>query len=130
MLSSVPKKESKLKLTIKIAANENDDVIVVHCQGRLVYRDEAAAVCAKVTGLMASNRLLVLDLSEVEAIDGSGVGQLVRLWGRAQSKGGMLKLVAPSAPVRKLLKLTRLDSIFETYPNLEEATLAFRGQPA
>ncbi|HUK25800.1 MAG TPA: STAS domain-containing protein [Terriglobales bacterium] len=119
-----------MKLTIKIAANENDDVIVVHCQGRLVYRDEAAAVCAKVTGLMASNRLLVLDLSEVEAIDGSGVGQLVRLWGRAQSKGGMLKLVAPSAPVRKLLKLTRLDSIFETYPNLEEATLAFRGQPA
>jgi anti-sigma B factor antagonist len=130
LLSSVPQKESKLKLTIQISANENDDVIVVHCRGRLVYRDEAAAVCAKVTGLLAPNRLLVMDLSEVEAIDGSGLGQLVRLWSRAQGGRGVMKLVAPSEPVRKLLKVTKLDSIFEVHPNLEEATLAFRGQLA
>jgi anti-sigma B factor antagonist len=130
LLSCVTKKESKLKLTIQISANENDDVIVVHCQGRFVYRDEAAAVCARVTELLAPGRLLVLDLSQVEAMDGSGLGQLVNLWMRAQARGCPIKLVAPSEPVRKLLEITNLVSVFEIHSNLEEAALAFRGQPA
>jgi anti-sigma B factor antagonist len=119
-----------LKLTIKISANENDDVVVVRCQGRLVYRDEAAAVCAKVTGLLAPNRLLLLDLSQVEMIDGAGLGQLVRLWSRAQASDCPMKLVAPSKAVCDLLELTNLASVFEIHPTLEEATLSFRGQLA
>ena len=35
-------KESKLKLSME--ARNHGDVIIVHCEGRIVYRDEAAAL--------------------------------------------------------------------------------------
>jgi len=35
-------KEPKLKLSLE--TRNRGDVIVVHCQGRIVYRDEAAAL--------------------------------------------------------------------------------------
>src|SRR5579864_2789324 len=42
-------KESKLKLSLE--TRNRGDVIVVHCQGRIVYRDEAAALDRKSTRL-------------------------------------------------------------------------------
>jgi anti-sigma B factor antagonist len=128
LLSSLSQKEPKLKLTMQIRANENEDVTVVYCQGRLVYRDEAAAATARISELIAHHRLIVLDLSEVQAIDGAGLGQLVILHMRAQQSDCMIKLAAPSARVRELLELTNLDSVLETHPTVEEAILSSRAQ--
>jgi anti-sigma B factor antagonist len=124
--SSFAHKESKVKLMIEIRAHE--EVTVVRCKGRLVYREEAAALCEQVTDLLRANAQVVLDLSQVETIDGAGLGQLVILHMRAQANGGTLKLAAPSKRVLDLLALTNLASVFEVHPTLEEAVLSFRGQ--
>ena len=41
-------KELKLKLSLE--TRNRGDVIIVHCQGRIVYRDEAAALSRVVGG--------------------------------------------------------------------------------
>jgi len=53
----------------------------------------------------------MLDLSEVEMVDGGGLGVLVSLHNWACAKDIQLKLVNPSRLVRKTLALTRLTSV-------------------
>jgi anti-anti-sigma factor len=119
-------KELKVKLSLEISAT--DEVTVVYCKGRIVYRDEAAAFSGKLTGLLPRTRQIVLVLSGVEMIDSAGLGELVRVRRRALASRCSIKLAALSSRIHSLLELTNLISVFEIHPTLEDAILAFRGQ--
>ena len=67
-------KESKLKLSVE--ARNHGDVIIVHCQGRIVYRDEAAALSRVAGEVLHQGSKLVLDLSGVSSMDSAGIGEL------------------------------------------------------
>ncbi len=56
-------KESKLKLSLE--TRNRGDVMIVHCQGRIVYRDEAAALSRVVSEILDNGGKVVLDLSGV-----------------------------------------------------------------
>jgi hypothetical protein len=71
---------------------------------------------------------IVLQLDEVEFVDSSGIGALVRLMQSARSKGGDVKLCGISERIRKTLQMTGLLSQFETYASVGEAiTAAYLG---
>jgi len=115
------------KLSVEIRVS--DDVTVVYCRGRIVY-DEAATLSEKLADLLPHSRNVILELSGVKMIDGAGLGELVVLLMWAQANQGVIKVAAPSRRVHELLKLTRLASVFEIHPRVEDAILAFRGQLA
>jgi anti-sigma B factor antagonist len=119
-------RESTLKLSLEIRVTE--DATVVHCKGRIVYCHEAAALSGQVAGLLPHTRQLVLELSEVQMIDGAGLGELVVILMGAQASGCSIKLAGPSDHIRELLELTYLNSVFEIYPSLEDAIVACREQ--
>jgi anti-sigma B factor antagonist len=119
-------KESKLKLSLE--TRNCGDVMIVHCQGRIVYRDEAAALSRLVAELLKNGGKVVLDLSAVSSIDSSGIGELAFLHTWARSQNADLKYAGPSPFVRDLLDLTHLDSVFEIHSGVCEALAAF--QPA
>jgi anti-sigma B factor antagonist len=116
-------KESKLKLSLE--TRKHDDVAVVYCQGRIVYREEAAALSRLVADLLQHSTKVVLDLSDVSSIDSAGIGELVLLHTLAQSKHARLSCASPRTFVRDLFQLTRLDSFFEIYSSVDEAISAF-----
>jgi anti-anti-sigma factor len=68
-----------------------------------------------------SNRL-VLDLSETSFIDSSGLGALIGALKRARSRGGDLRIAAPSEQVRMVLGLTNLDRVLRAHASVDEAT--------
>jgi anti-anti-sigma factor len=71
---------------------------------------------------------VVLQLDQVEFIDSSGLGALVRLMQAARAKGEDLKLSGVPPKIRKALEMTNLLSHFETYDSVEEAiTAAYLG---
>jgi anti-anti-sigma factor len=119
-------KEPELNLNLEIRVN--DDVAVVACKGRIVYCKEVAALSYAVAGLLPRARQVVLELSEVEAMDGAGLGELLALLARAQARGCSLTLAAPSQAVRALLELTQLSSAFEIHATVDDALLAAHGQ--
>lgn len=53
---------------------------------------------------------LVLDLSGVTALDTAGVQLLLLAQRSAQAQQGDVRVIAPSAPVREVLELLRLDA--------------------
>ena len=48
--------------------------MIVHCQGRIVYRDEAAALSRVVGEVLQNGGKVILDLSGVNSIDSAGIG--------------------------------------------------------
>lgn len=119
-------KEPKLKLSLE--TRNRGDVVIVHCHGRIVYRDEAAALSRLVGELLQHTRKLVLDLTGVSVLDSAGIGELALLHGWAQGKQASLKCAGPNQFVRNLLDLTNLDSVLELYANVEDALESFREQ--
>jgi len=117
-------KESKLKLSLE--TRNRGDVIVVHCQGRVVYRDEAAALSRVVGEVLHGGSKMVLDLSGVSALDSAGIGELALLQTWAQERKAELKCAGANATVGALLELTNLDSVLELHPTVESALEAFR----
>jgi anti-sigma B factor antagonist len=115
-----------LKLNLEIRAV--DDVTIVHCRGRISFRDEALELSGKIADLLPNTRQLVLELSGVEMIDSAGLGELALMLTWARTLGCSIKLVAPKDRVRHLLELTNLASVFEIHPTLEDAIFAFREQ--
>jgi len=112
-------KESQLKLSLE--TRHLGDVMVVHCEGRIVYRDEAAALTRVVTQALKNTREVVLDLEGVQRIDSAGLGELARIRNAAQASGGKLKLAGLNPRVLQLLRLTNLSSVFEIHESLMDA---------
>src|SRR3954447_22055481 len=57
-------------------------------------------------------RSVVLDLVNVDFIDSSALGVIMRAAGELESAGKVLLVVAPDGPVRRLLEITNLTQRF------------------
>lgn len=64
---------------------------------------------------------VLLDLSKINYIDSTGIGELVGYLGRFSERDRKLILVSPSDRIRKLLAVAQIDSLFPTYDDLESA---------
>lgn len=93
---------------LTVTVQECDDDVILRCTGRIVLGYETAILCA---ALPHFGRKVILDLTEVDAIDAAGIGVLVSL----QAAGIYLKLVNPSRRVLEMLKVTKVASVFEIY---------------
>jgi anti-anti-sigma factor len=121
---AVQHKEPQLKLSLE--TRNFGDVMIVHCQGRVVYRDEAASLSRVVGEVLCHTEKLVLDLSGVSSMDSAGLGELALLCTRAQENNVNLKCAGPNTLVRMLLDLTNLDTVLDVHPSIEAALDAFR----
>jgi anti-sigma B factor antagonist len=67
--------------------------------------------------------LIVLDLSQVEFIDSSGLGALIATR-KALRQDGELALCGANDNVATMFRLTRMNKIFRMYGSVEEAAAA------
>lgn len=121
---AVHPKELQLKLSLE--TRNFGDVIIVHCQGRIVYREEAAALSRMVCDLLPHTTKLVLDLSGVDSMDSAGIGELAFLLVKAQQNNVNFKCAGANATVRNLLDLTNLDTVLDVHPSVFSALESLR----
>ena len=76
---------------------------------------------ALLAAINAGNRHLVLDMSDVEFIDSSGLNVLVATFRRAQLVDGGVRLVITRNRVLDTLRITGLDTFFSIYPSVADA---------
>jgi anti-sigma B factor antagonist len=125
---SIQDEEKKLRLSLETLVAE--DVTVICCKGRIAYGIEAAALSGEIAELASQTRRVVIDLSGVEMIDAAGLGALIFVALTARANQWSVKLAAPGSPIRQLLELTMLTSVFEVHPTVDAATLAFHAHAA
>jgi anti-sigma B factor antagonist len=117
-------------MTLRMQTQISGDVFIVHCDGRIVFGDEGAALRERIRDMLSGSPRVVVNLNEVQYLDSGGLGILVGLCVSARNRGGELKLVNPSQRVSDVLRRTNLDTIISVYGSDEEAVAAFRKQVA
>lgn len=99
---------------------------MIKVEGDLVIGAPEAEFKKAVLQLLERGRVnLLIDLSDVGFLDSSGLGALVRAMTTSQNEGGQTKLLGAGPQVRKLLEMTKLDSVFEMFDDLETAASSF-----
>jgi anti-anti-sigma factor len=91
---------------LNVTIEESEKNVILRCVGQIVRGYETALLCAAIG---QSDRNIVVDLSQVDAIDAAGVGAFVAL----QAAGVYLRMLNPGRAMREVLRLAKLDSIFE-----------------
>ena len=113
-------------MQLKLSTRTVQDILVVHCDGRIVFGEESAELRDTVKRLLAENNQMVLNLSGVSYIDSGGLGTLVALYTTAHNAGGAIKLSNLTQRVGDLLQVTKLLTIFEVYDTEAEAIQSFQ----
>jgi anti-anti-sigma factor len=68
--------------------------------------------------------LVVLDLAEVDFIDSTALGTLLKAGGEIEGAGKKLRVVCAGGPVRRLLEMTNLTNRFQLCPSRDDALAA------
>lgn len=97
---------------LAISVENFRDLAVVECRGRIIHSDSVFKLRDAVQS-QDDARVIAVDLSEVEAIGGAGLGMLVFLEHWARGNGIQLKLFSPSEQVMEVLAPYRAIANFE-----------------
>jgi|SRR5271167_1073613 len=86
--------------------------IIVRCTGRITS-SSSALLQTTVRNLMPETKSIVLDLTDVNHMDSSGLGAVVGLYVSAKRQHCALKLINLSERLQDLFRITKLASVFE-----------------
>ena len=113
-------------MELRLDIVRQSDVAIVRCRGRIVFGQDVDELRLTVLSLLKESNHVVLQLAGVDQIDSEGLAALVGLFISARNRGGELKLADLSSKARELLRVTRLDEIFDTHKSESEAIASFR----
>ena len=111
-------------MLLSLDTREVGRVTVVRCKGRMVA-SESESLRAHIAWLLRDRRSIVLDLGEVGFVDSSGLGTMVRALTNTRQAHGDLKLCNVPEFVRKVLEMSRLNTVFDSHESEEKAVAAF-----
>ena len=106
---------------MELSSHERNGDIIVRVEEQRI--DAAVAVAFKDAVreyFLGTHPRVILDLSQVEFVDSSGLGAIVAIL-KEVGEGKSLALAALSNGVEKVFRLTRMDTVFTIHPNVESA---------
>lgn len=107
---------------LKVDFRQEKNTLVAKVSGELDMLS-AGPFRAKVEAALDKGeaRNLVLNFSEVSFIDSSGLGVLLGRYKRLSSEGGRIAISGAAPQVKRILELSGIMRIMNTYPSEEEA---------
>ena len=97
---------------------EKEGIWILDLRGRLITGDSEAILRTAIIALAEARAVnVILNLAGVTEIDDDGLGALVFCHARIVRSGGVLKL--------SLMVLTKLDTVFEVFPEEQDAVNSF-----
>jgi anti-sigma B factor antagonist len=122
-------------MALQITLNDLGGVRVLKLKGRLRLGEESVEFRNKIKeALSDANWLeqkwgwkaqLIIDLGEVDYVDSAGLGALIGARASAIHQGAELKLANLTKSLRDQLAITKLVTVFDVFPSIEEAVKSF-----
>ena len=120
--------QNRTPVKMQTATRHIGDVAVLDISGRITLGEGNVMLREIVRELLdKGNKKIVLNLSEVQYIDSSGVGELVKTHTTIRNQGGQLRLVNLNKRVNDLLQMTRLSAVFDIDRDEASAIESLRG---
>jgi anti-sigma B factor antagonist len=101
------------------------DITIFKLKEKRLDTNISGLVKGELTLLLKSDgaNKLIVDLSEVETCDSSGLSAILVANRMVHSIGGKIRLAAPSNKVYSLIKITQLDRVLTVCETVNEAVL-------
>jgi anti-anti-sigma factor len=112
-------------MSLALESRHCGSVYVVRCAGRIIAGQNSAILEEALKRGLSEFTRLVLNVSDVNYLDSSGMGLIVRFLWHSRTRGGDLRLAGPTPFVIKLLEITKLSAVFLIYPDEETAIISF-----
>ena len=110
----------------RITERRIGDITILQVSGRVILGDGAAELRARMNDLVdEANLKFLLDLRGVTYIDSFGVGVIAAKYVSVRRKGGDVKLLRLSPRSQRVMRISGLLKIFESFENEEEALNSF-----
>jgi len=100
-------------------------ISLVDVSGRLTSFEVVALRDAISRLLKQDRKNIVLNLSGLQYLDSSGIGELAKIYVSVVKVSGQLKVVGVSPKVEEILKITQLYQVFPEFPSEEAALQSF-----
>jgi len=111
---------------MKIETRTVGDVSILDCSGKITLGEGTMAIRNAVREVLKNGgKKIVLNLSEVNYIDSSGIGELVSTYTTVTNQSGQLKLLNLTKKIQELLQITKLLTVFSVYDNEQKAIASF-----
>jgi anti-sigma B factor antagonist len=112
-------------VNFSVSVRKADGVSLVDVTGKLTSF-EAKAFQQMIDGLLTHGQTnIVLNLTGLDYLDSSGIGELVRNYMSVVKKGGAMKVVGLAAKVEAILRVTQLHQVFPEFPDEASALESF-----
>jgi anti-sigma B factor antagonist len=113
-------------MSFKVSQRKTDDVTVLDVSGRIVLGEQTTDLLHTLKNLASGGeKKILLNLAEVTYVDSAGLGALVRSHTAVTDQEGRLKLLNVPAKVQTLLKITKLNNLFESFDDEASAIKSF-----
>jgi anti-sigma B factor antagonist len=118
---------SEASAKVELQLTTRNQVAVLAIKGRL-DAVRVGSVREEIGGLPEKGHAkVVLDLTDLEWIDSSGVGALVVLYKNARAKGGEVKVANLQRQPKEIFRLLRLETAFEIFDTVDAAVAKLGG---
>ena len=112
-------------MNFSLTIRQADKISLVEVTGRLTSFEATAFRNAIHQLLSKGYTSILLNLTGLEYLDSSGVGELVRNYLSVVKKGGTMKVVGLAPKVEEILKVTQLYQVFPEFPDEASALQSF-----
>jgi anti-sigma B factor antagonist len=102
----------------------NDHTNIIEINGEITAYAENALMEAYNSINLPEIRNIILDFTNMEYMNSSGIGLLITLLVRANRQGQKLFATGLNAHYRRIFELTRLNEAIHIYPSVDEAMVA------
>ncbi len=111
---------------MKLTDREQDGVVILEPKGKIMGGPDASLLQDKLYEFIEMNKKnIVVDLSQVEWMNSTGLGILISGYTTLKNNDGMLKLANVTDKIQSLLTITKLITVFEAYDTIDEAISSF-----
>lgn len=113
-------------MSVKVGTRQVGDVTVADVAGKLTLGEASSALREALRNMISQgHKKILVNLSGVNYMDSSGIGELVAGYTTIASAGGKLKLVNLTSKVQNPLQTTKLYTVFDVYDDETEAVKSF-----
>ncbi len=112
---------------MKLSDREQNGIVVLEPKGKIMGGPDASLLHDKLHEVMeAGRKKVVIDLSQVEWMNSTGLGILISTYTTLRNNDGELKLANVTDKIQSLLTITKLVMVFDTYDSVVEAVKALK----
>jgi anti-sigma B factor antagonist len=109
------------ELSIDLKTENGGETLVFRLRGSLDLATAPTVRAALSEATEKGSQDLIVDLSQLEFLDSTGLGVLIGAHRRAAERGGSFRLIVREGPILRLLTITGLIGVFAVYHSLEDA---------